>query len=73
MHMFGYQDNRIDVKTVFAIIIMAVMGAIGILALGCGILGISFTQLGWMTSVGMMSGLSGILFGIILLFYLFRR
>lgn len=60
----------INRELILIMAVMAVMGAIGILTLFGGIMGIAVLEKGVWTVMGMLSGLSGILFGIILLLYI---
>lgn len=62
-----YMDERRkeELETILMIGGMAVMGAIGIIALFCGIFGIDIFDVGIKTMAGMMFGLAGVLFGII--------
>lgn len=48
--------------------LLAVMEAIGSVAFVCGVTGIELMELGLLTAAGFIAGLSGLLFGIFLLF-----
>lgn len=65
--MYTNHDRKEKMETLFTIGAMAVMGAIGILALFCALMGVEFVEVGIHTILGMLFGLSGFLFAIILL------
>lgn len=68
----GKTNQKPDLETVVVLIIMAGMGAIGIVTFGFGIFQITFDQVGLGRGLGIIFGLSGILFGILYLQLLFR-
>lgn len=61
------RKRRDALETLLMIGGMALMGAVGIIALICGVLGIDILDVGAETVTGMMIGLAGFLFGIMLL------
>ena len=65
--MYMDEKRREELETLFMIGGMAVMGAIGILAFICGIMGIDIDDMGVGTTTGMLFGLTGFLFAIIIL------
>ena len=60
-----------EIEMILMIGAMALMGAIGIIALICGILGMDVYDVGVKNVAGMMIGLTGLLFGGILLARMF--
>ena len=65
--MLENNDRREKIETLFTIGAMAFMGAIGIIGLFCALMGIEFVEIGIYTILGMLFGLTGFLFAIILL------
>lgn len=62
-------NKKIDMETIIAIIIIAVMQAVGAIILLNVLTGISFFQNGIGAAIGMFVGLSGVIFGILVLYY----
>lgn len=71
--MEKYNRKRPDAQTIFVIGVMAVMGGVGSVTLVCGLLGVSISEIGVLNGMGMILGISGCLFGGLLLGNLYRR
>lgn len=65
--MYMDEKRKEELETVLMIGGMAAMGAVGIVALFCGIFGIDIFEVGVTNMVWMLLGVTGFLFGIILL------
>lgn len=61
------RKRKEELETILMIAGMALMGAIGIIALFCGLFGVDIFDVGAKTIAGMLLGMTGFLFGIILL------
>lgn len=54
---------ELDKETIITILIIAIMGAIGIVTLVGAMFGLSFAKLGIITVLGLIVGVAGLIFG----------
>lgn len=73
MNRNDYYGGLPDRETVLVIMMMSVMGAVGIVLLGCGLMEVTFSQIGLGTGVGLLSGVAGLLFSGLLLINVLRN
>lgn len=72
MNIFDYCEELLDRETIVVMVLMAAMGAVGILFLVCTFMDVKVTQLGAGLCMGLIAGLFGLILSLTMFLHVLR-
>lgn len=72
MNIFDYCEELLDRETIVVMVLMAAMGAVGLLFLACTFMDVTVAQLGAGLCMGLIVGLFGLILSLTMFMYVLR-